>query len=43
MYFLGHKMPMVGLGTWKSAEGEVFDAVVTALKAGYKVGDILIL
>jgi alcohol dehydrogenase (NADP+) len=30
------KIPALGLGTWKSAEGEVFDAVIAALKAGYK-------
>ena len=33
----GRRMPMLGFGTWKLQEGdEVRDAVVTALKAGYR-------
>ncbi|ORZ03507.1 NADP-dependent oxidoreductase domain-containing protein [Syncephalastrum racemosum] len=32
----GALMPAVGLGTWQSAPNEVYDAVLTAIKAGYR-------
>eukprot|EP00199_Chlamydomonas_sp_CCMP681_P002944 CAMPEP_0119106776 /NCGR_PEP_ID=MMETSP1180-20130426/6312_1 /TAXON_ID=3052 ORGANISM="Chlamydomonas cf sp, Strain CCMP681" /NCGR_SAMPLE_ID=MMETSP1180 /ASSEMBLY_ACC=CAM_ASM_000741 /LENGTH=314 /DNA_ID=CAMNT_0007092163 /DNA_START=58 /DNA_END=1002 /DNA_ORIENTATION=+ len=32
----GTHIPLVGLGTWKSARGEVKDAVITAVKLGYR-------
>eukprot|EP00198_Chlamydomonas_reinhardtii_P005432 XP_001694768.1 low CO2-induced aldose reductase [Chlamydomonas reinhardtii] len=32
----GYTIPLVGLGTWKSAKGEVGAAVATALRAGYR-------
>lgn len=37
LVFSNHdKMPAFGLGTWKSAPGEVKDAVIDALKIGYR-------
>ncbi len=30
------KIPAIGLGTWKAEEGEVYEAVLHALKAGYR-------
>ncbi|MEM9389122.1 MAG: aldo/keto reductase [Bacteroidota bacterium] len=31
-----NQMPLFGLGTWKSEKGQVFDAVLEALKQGYR-------
>ncbi len=32
----GDTLPAIGLGTWKSAPGEVYDAVLHAIKSGYR-------
>ncbi len=32
----GQKIPVLGLGTWRGAEGVVGSAVETALKVGYR-------
>ncbi|MGK7397474.1 MAG: aldo/keto reductase [Candidatus Cyclobacteriaceae bacterium M3_2C_046] len=32
----GDQMPAIGLGTWKSSPGEAHDAVISAVKAGYR-------
>ncbi|KAG2205815.1 hypothetical protein INT47_003998 [Mucor saturninus] len=31
----GREMPAIGLGSWKSKPSEVYDAVITAIKAGH--------
>ena len=36
IYRNGDAMPALGLGTWKSNPGEVYDAVLEAIKVGYR-------
>ncbi len=32
----GHSIPQIGLGTWKSSPDKVKDAVICAVKNGYR-------
>lgn len=32
----GAEIPGIGLGTWRSTDDEVYNAVITALKNGYR-------
>ncbi len=32
----GHKVPALGFGTWQAAPGQVGQAVIEAVKAGYR-------
>ncbi|CUM68113.1 uncharacterized protein PRCAT00005830001 [Priceomyces carsonii] len=35
-FYNGTKIPAIGLGTWQSSEEEVYDAVLSAIKVGYR-------
>ncbi|MGI9527856.1 MAG: aldo/keto reductase [Weeksellaceae bacterium] len=32
----GDQIPMLGLGTWKAEKGQVYDAIISAIKLGYR-------
>lgn len=39
----GDKMPRIGLGTWKSAKGEVYQVIRDAINVGYRHFDCALL